>query len=186
MNLSNYQEKNVTVSAGKAQILGLLLALPIVLVLLIPYYQINRDQIGEPYFSSNFFGYLSVIGAILFGVIAHELTHGLTWAYFCKDGFKSIRFGVIWKYLTPYCHCKEVLLKRHYIIGAIMPAILVGLIPTFVGYLFAYKGLFLFGLFFTFGAGGDFLIIWLLRKFDAETLVLDHPSQIGCLVYEPK
>jgi hypothetical protein len=53
----------------------------------------------------------------LTGIILHELIHGITWAKYTKDGFKSIRFGVLWKFLTPYCHCKEPLLVKHYIIG---------------------------------------------------------------------
>jgi hypothetical protein len=66
-----------------------------------------------------------VLIALTIGIILHEL-HGITWAKYTKDGFKSIRFGVLWKFLTPYCHCKEPLVK-HYIIGGIMPAIVLGL-----------------------------------------------------------
>lgn len=70
---------------------------------------------------------------VLFGVIVHELIHGITWAIFAKDGFKSIKFGVLWKMITPYCHCKEVLTVRQYSIGGIMPAIILGIIPAIIG-----------------------------------------------------
>ena len=71
---------------------------------------------------------------ILFaGIILHELIHGLTFLLFCKNGFKSIEFGIMWKYLAPYCHCKEPLPVRPYIIGALMPAIVLGFIPAGIG-----------------------------------------------------
>lgn len=45
--------------------------------------------------------FLSVFVALMAGIVVHELIHGLTWAYFAKKGFKSIRFGVFWEMLTP-------------------------------------------------------------------------------------
>jgi hypothetical protein len=44
-------------------------------------------------------GFIVLIATI--GIILHELIHGITWAKYTKDGFKSIRFGVLWKFLTP-------------------------------------------------------------------------------------
>ena len=49
--------------------------------------------------------FLIVFVALMAGIVVHELIHGLTWAYFAKKGFKSIRFGIFWEMLTPYCHC---------------------------------------------------------------------------------
>lgn len=100
-------------------------------------------------------------------------------------GFKSIKFGVISKYLTPYCHCKEPLLVNHYITGAIMPAIILGIIPSVLSIITGYPGLFMFGLFFTFAAGGDFMIIDILKKEPMNNLVQDHPSKIGCYIFRP-
>jgi hypothetical protein len=40
-----------------------------------------------------------VLIALTIGIM-HELIHGITWAKYTKDGFKSIRFGVLWKFLT--------------------------------------------------------------------------------------
>ena len=55
-----------------------------------------------------------------------RLVHGLTWALFVKERLHAIKFGVLWKYLTPYCHCKVHLRVKHYIAGAIMPAVVLG------------------------------------------------------------
>jgi hypothetical protein len=56
-----------------------------------------------------------VLIALTIGIILHELIHGITWAKYTKDGFKSIRFEYF-EILDSYCHCKEPLLVKHYII----------------------------------------------------------------------
>jgi len=58
---------------------------------------------------------------IIIGVVLHELIHGIVFASFAKQGFKSIKFGIIWKMLTPYAHCKEPLRVRPYMLGVVMP-----------------------------------------------------------------
>lgn len=85
--------------------------------------------------------------------------------------------------LTPYCHCKEPLNVRQYIIGAIAPAILLGIVPSIVAIMIGNPGLLLFGMFFTIAAAGDILIINLLRKENSSDLVQDHPSEAGCYIY---
>lgn len=120
---------------------------------------------------------------LLLGIVLHELIHGLTWAIHAKRGFRSIRFGVWWKMLAPYCHCKEPLRVRQYIIGALMPAIIMGFTPAMLAMALGSAKLLVFALFFTVAAMGDFMIIQLIRKEPADTLVLDHPSEAGCYVF---
>ena len=64
-------------------------------------------------------------------VVVHELIHGITWGCYTKDHFKSIDFGIIWAMLTLYCTCKTPLKKSAYIVGSIMPMIVLGFIFTF-------------------------------------------------------
>lgn len=128
-------------------------------------------------------GFLLIFGILILGIVLHELIHGITWAIFAKEGFKSIKFGVLWKKLTPYCHCKEVLNVRQYIIGAITPAIIMGIVPSIIAIMIGNFGLLIFGMFFTMAAGGDFLIINLIRKENSSDLVQDHSSEAGCYIY---
>lgn len=122
----------------------------------------------------------------ILGIVIHELIHGLTWSFFffTNKGFKSIKFGVLWKQLTPYCHCKAPLKVKHYMLGAIMPAIILGLIPAVYAILFGNFSLLVFGTFFTIAASGDILIVYLMRKENLESFVQDHPSECGYFVYE--
>ena len=125
---------------------------------------------------------LVMLLVFIVGAVAHELLHGLTWAAFCQNGLKSIKYGVHWKVLTPYCHCKEVLPLKHYAIGGMMPGLVMGLLPALAGIATGHFLLFLFGLFFSIAAAGDLLILWMLRHQRSSDLVQDHPDKIGCYV----
>ncbi len=128
-----------------------------------------------------------VIGFLIvaFGIAAHEAIHGLlSWAYFGGKPLGAIKFGFQARTLTPYAHCKEPIEARAYRLGAAMPGLVVGLLPSLVGIVTGNGWIMLFGLFFTFAAGGDLLILWLIRKVDAKALVEDHPTSAGCYVYE--
>jgi hypothetical protein len=190
--LENYQKEKLTINLVWANLFGILIIFPIVLIFGLPYYLIWGSGLSRQSFkdiisniSPEYFG----IGALLFfliltlGIILHELIHGLTWARYTEKGFKSIKFGVLWSMLTPYCHCKEPLRVRQYLMGAITPAIFLGLIPALISIIIGNLGLLVFGIFFTMAAGGDFLIINLLRKEKMDNLVQDHPTEAGCFIY---
>ena len=188
MQLSkDYQKEKVTINLVWANIFSLLLIVPIALILVFPYYLLWIDDI-DAFFSLwkdeiSSIGLLGFFLVTIFGVIIHELIHGVTWARYTDNGFKAIKFGVLWKMLTPYCHCKEPLRVKHYVMGAIAPAIILGFIPSVISIIIGNFGLLIFGLVFTVVAAGDFLIINLLRKENKDDFVEDHPSEAGCYIY---
>ena len=182
-NEERYRKERKTINLYWANIFALLLILPIVLIFGLPYYLIWGIQFDK-YSLTQFFGgfWIMLLGLIL-GIIVHELIHGMVWARFAKNGFKSIKFGILWKMIMPYCHCKEPLKIKEYLLGAIMPAIILGFIPATLAIIIGNPAMLIFGMFFTLAAGGDFLIIFTLRNEKADTLVEDHPSEAGCYVY---
>jgi hypothetical protein len=119
-----------------------------------------------------------VLIALTIGIILHEL-HGITWAKYTKDGFKSIRFGVLWKFLTPYCHCKEPLVK-HYIIGGLCQLLSWGFSCFII--LYHWQCILLILEYFSQWPFGDFMIIFISKE-NKNSLVLDHPSEVGCYIY---
>ncbi len=121
---------------------------------------------------------------LIVGMVIHELVHGLTWALYCKNGWHSISFGVIWKYLMPYCHCSEPLSVPHYRIGALMPLYVVGILPLLVSPFVNSILLCIFGVLFVTGAAGDLMVVWRLRKENPRNTVMDHPTEPGYFVYE--
>jgi hypothetical protein len=189
---NEYKKIKKTIDLSKANIFGLFASIPIAIIYLVPFYlmwkekftpQNIRFKLQSIDFSNNALSMLSTIFmVIIVGIIVHELIHGITFAFFAKKGFKSITFGVLWKMLTPYCHCKEPMTVFHYTIGAIMPAIILGLIPAIVALVIGNTMIILFAYFFTTAAIGDFMIINLIRKESKGSLILDHPSEIGYFV----
>lgn len=184
--------EDLTISAARAQLLSLLYFLPLALVLSLPFIirwpaRFNKAayQAALPAgTSSATLGYMILLTVVL-GIVVHELIHGITWSMFAKSRFRSIKFGILWKSFTPYCHCSEPLKVNVYLIGVLMPALVLGILPIVVSHFTGNILLFSFGMFFTLAAGGDFLIVNLLRKTNPEYLVQDHPSKIGCLLYKP-
>lgn len=101
----------------------------------------------------------------------------ITWACFAPGGWKSISFGVIWKMLTPYSHCNEPMRPRPYIVGALMPLILLGIIPAIICLISGSLSLLVWSIIFIAAASRDIWMAWLLRKERPDSTVLDHPSQ---------
>ena len=181
-------------TAGKANLYALVFLLPLIIILAVPYYYIWPEQFSNQSIRSyiearEMLTYLDMIlGALIIicGIIAHELLHGLAWSFYAKKGWKSISFGIEWKYLTPYCHCAEPLLMNPYRIGSVLPAVVLGFIPSILAIINGNLWLLAFGFFFTFAAGGDFLVLWLLRHEKSSVFVEDHPDKIGCIILSEK
>jgi len=190
--VKGYNKQKLTIDLVRANIVGICSVIPISLIFGLPYYLIWKDQ----FTINNLRDYLSglspmfigsaallVFFMMIAGIVVHELVHGISWAFYTKRGFRSIKFGVLWKMLTPYCHCREPLRVKQYIIGAITPGIVVGIIPAVVAIFTGSLSMLIFGIFFTMAASGDLMIINLLRNEKSDDLVLDHPSEAGCYIY---
>lgn len=193
--MENYTEKKLTIDLKKANIYSLKILLYSCVVFLIPYvflwqYQFSFEHLGSTFkrliekytFLSGFIPLFFIV----LGIVLHELIHGLTFLPFCKNGFKSIKFGFLKQYFTPYCHCKEPLKLKYYRIGVIMPAIILGFLPSVWAIVTGNFYLLCFGIFFIMVAAGDCMILMILKNENPEDLVLDHPSEAGCFVYTAK
>ncbi|MBT1704598.1 DUF3267 domain-containing protein [Fulvivirgaceae bacterium PWU20] len=189
--IRNYRREEITINPTSANIYAVILMMPMMLALGLPYYLLWKENFTAEritvFVAANkqlvTYSAPIIICTMIIGVILHELIHGITWACFAKDGFKSIKFGIIWKVLTPYCHCTEPLTIKNYITGGIMPAVVLGFAPAVIGLVTGHLAFFTFGLFFTTAAAGDFMVIFLLRKEDKNSFVQDHPSKIGCYIF---
>ena len=120
---------------------------------------------------------------IFAGVAVHELIHGFTWMWATRSGFSHLRFGLLRG--GAYCHIDVPMSKRKYVVGALMPLLLLGVVPFLLSFATHSLWLMLFGAIFIGCAMGDVLIVWAIRKEPPDTLVYDHPSEPGCIVYHP-
>ena len=180
--------RKVTIDIRKANIFAIVLMLVSGIALLVPYILIWRDQwtagTVDDFFHT--FPARSVLFLVLMivGIVVHELIHGITWACFAPSGWRSISFGVMWKMLTPYCHCSEPMRPRPYIIGALMPLIVLGIIPAVISLIIGSLFLLVWCVVFISAAGGDIWMAWLLAKESSDCTVLDHPSEAGFYVFD--
>jgi hypothetical protein len=193
---ADYEKEMKTIDLVKANLYAILGFFPIIVFYFVPFYLIWKDKFSISYLknvgksaSENMNGLSSsliILIALIVGLVLHELIHGLTWSFFTKNGFKSMKFGILLKMLTPYCHCKEPLKVKQYIIGAIMPAFVLGFLPAVYSIITGNIPVMIFATVFTVAAIGDFMIINLLLNEDGNSMVLDHPSEAGCYIYRKK
>lgn len=185
MTEQGYIKKDLSVTGKEIQFGSILLSSIFLISYIILFYVIHPNKLtfGAVWsvISDNFL--LSLL-ILLVGIVVHELIHGIFAAIYAKKGFKSVKFGVLWKYLAPYCHCSEPLPVHQYVIVVLTPLIFLGIVPFAVSLLTGSMALFVFGFFFTYAAGGDLLIYKKVKDLDHGTLVKDYPDKIGCAIYE--
>lgn len=184
--LPGYTQRDLSFSALAANGYALVVMLPVVVLLAVPFFLIRVVGNDSASFALDGFGWLvGLYAALIGGIIVHELIHGVTWAVAGRKPWSAITFGVQWKTLTPYAHVKEPLPVGPYRLGAAMPGLLLGGLPVALATITGSGWLLAFGLLFTFAAGGDALVLWSLRGVRGDALVEDHPTRAGCYVLEP-
>ena len=171
-----YVEHEALISVVKANIFAIILALPFIAIFFTLYLLIWKHIQGDAA------KMLVLLLVLIISIVIHELLHGFGWRLSCKNGFKSIRFGVIWSKLTPYCNCKEPLGFKQYLIGAILPLVILGLIPSIIALVIGNIYVLYFGAFSIIAAGGDMLISLNMRKYP-KAIFLDHPSDCGFFAF---
>jgi len=172
-------KRDLSVSMAQANIIVMLLSIPVVILQFAIFLLLHGREGLKPTGSS-----VLLISAILVGVVIHELIHGLSWVSFGRKPFSAIKFGFQWKTLTPYAHLTEPVEVNAYRLSAFMPGFILGIITYVLSLLVGNGDLFWFSLVHTSAAGGDWLILWLIRHVKAGIQVEDHPTNAGCYVLE--
>jgi Putative zincin peptidase len=170
-----------SISLARANVLTLAISLPLV-GLMVAAYLVFSPARGLLASGFTLPGGLAFLVLMIAGIVAHEGVHALAWSIFGRLPLKRIRFGFQAATLTPYAHALDPMPARAYRLGALMPAIVLGVVPFAVGTLVGSPSPALYGMIFVFAAGGDLLVLRLLHGVDARALVLDHPSRAGCIV----
>ena len=121
-----------------------------------------------------------LVPAMLAGIAAHELLHGLTMCVLGRLRWSDMAFGVQWNVLMPYAHPRKPIPALAYGIGAAVPGRVLGVAPAVVGLTMgsgAWSG---WGAIFLSAAAGDLIVIYSLWRVPATALVRDHPTRVGC------
>ena len=178
-----YEKRELTIGVLAANLGSLLLTFPLILALIWAYYLIHPEGSAAPTLLSSAF-FLPLLLAL---IVLHEGLHGLTWACFVPGHLRSVQFGIIWKSLNPYCTCSQPMKRWQYVLGSLMPTLVLGFglsaAAVALGrlWLLAIAGLMLL-------AGGADLLIALrlvfFRSRGRPLLCCDHPYACGLAVFQ--
>ena len=178
-----YRRVELTVSIVKANVFAVVLLIPL-LVGGIGLYLLKNKAFRGGLGSIHPVWFFIILLAL---IVVHELIHGLSWAVFAEHHGKDIEFGFMKQYLTPYCTCGVPLTKGQYIFGALMPLIVLGILPMAAGILMESMPVLLMGIIMADSAAGDILIVWKILRYrsGADSIVyIDHPTQAGGVIFE--
>ncbi len=170
-------KRDLSISMARANVIVLFISIPLFFVQL-GIFLLSHESI-EPSFNP-----IVLLIAILLGIIMHEVIHGLSWVILGRKPLSMVKFGFQWKTLTPYAHLKEPIEVNAYRLGTFLPGFLLGILPYLLSILLHDGNLFWYGVVHTSAAGGDWLVLWMIRNVKNGTLVEDHPTNAGCYVLE--
>lgn len=162
---------------ARANVIVLSLSIPIAVLQFMIFVTLHGMEKLETTWNS-----AALIVVVLLGVVVHELIHGISWVIFGHKPFSAIKFGFQWKTFTPYAHLKAPVEVNAYRIGGFMPGFILGILVYVLSLFLGDSNLFWFSLIHTTAAGGDWLVLWLIRNVKAGMLVEDHPTNAGCYV----
>lgn len=172
--------KDLSLDPSRAALIATPLAVLLLLLVVAPHSLIwNENPLRELFLSLG--GWLFAV-ALIAGILAHEVLHAATWALAGRLPWKSIRFGMNWRVLMPYAHLTSPIRAGAYLAGAAAPGVILGVVPGVYGLTCGDGAAAGWGAIFLAAAAGDFLVIRTLLGLRSDTLVLDHPSRVGCEV----
>ena len=184
MRQQGYRRVDLVVDVVQANVMEVVVMLPFLAAAAVLFFALN--PVGEVYIP--FSGMALWLLAFLVLVVLHEAIHGLTWGLMAPHGFKAIAFGVIWQMLTPYCTCNDGLKRWQYLLGGLMPTLILGF--GLAGLATAQGSLWLFSLaeVMILGGGGDFLVVFKMLRHPQKdgAVYYDHPYECGLVVFEPE
>ncbi|NTU85775.1 MAG: DUF3267 domain-containing protein [Chloroflexales bacterium] len=178
--MSSGHRRDHSISMLRANLVALVIGLPVAMAQLSLFVFLH----GTLRVAITLTGALLFLAVMLASIVAHELIHGLTWQLAGGSAAATVTYGVQWKMLTPYAHLGGPIAVGVYRLGGLMPGLVLGLIPYALSLVLGNGSLLIFGVIHTLAAGGDWLVLWLLRGVGPGTLVEDHPSRAGCYVLE--
>lgn len=127
---------------------------------------------------------VAALSLVLFvvGILAHEGIHAAAFRLVGRVPWKDVTFGFNRRAVIPYTHCRAPVTARAFRVVVLLPGLLLGIAPGVIGVIRGEAWLTLWGAVFTAAAAGDFLVLWIIRSVPPSARVLDHPTEVGCLI----
>ena len=127
------------------------------------------------------FNAIVTVSILLGFLVLRETIQGVYWSKYTE-----VKITIILKSVFRLLYCSEPIKIGHYIIGLIMPSIILGIIPLIIGIIFESIFVYGFGLLFIIAGAGDFYIIYQIGKKDKKCFIKDMDEKIGIIIYEVK
>jgi len=176
--------KKKTISIFKANLFGGVIFVLISLTSLF-FFNLRFGLKNKIFFDTNWDIFFFVL-LFCISIFIHELIHAFIFAQYAKNGWKSVKIGVLWKKLTPFAHCSESLKRNNYIFAVILPFIVQGLIPIIFSFLTSKIFFLIYGIIMSTAAGGDILIFLMLLRVSKNSTILDHETECGFWIINTK
>ncbi len=182
LSLKGYVRKDRIIDIVFANVMAIVLAVPFIVLFGFWFFSKNGKNLDI-----SLSGIVYVWIAFIVLIVVHEGIHGLTWGLCSKSKFKNIEFGFMVSKLTPYCYCGDPLKKGAYILGSVMPCLVLGIIPCIISVYINSFYLLLIAVVMIIGAGGDLMVILkmlFLRSSANDIIIMDHPTECGFITFE--
>ena len=178
-----YRRHDLTVGLVYANVMAIVLCTPLIVLLCAAFFACNASGT----ITMGIAGFWLWLLVLVVLIVVHELIHGITWAIFAPNHWKTVEFGFIVAYFTPYCTCGEPLKRYQYVIGALMPTLLLGIVPAIYAIASGSLPWLLTGCMMVLGGGGDLTIVLRLLRYHSggtDTVYIDHPYAAGVIAFE--
>jgi hypothetical protein len=180
--MNSETKRDLSISMLRANVTAVLIMIPAAILQFSIFQVLHGGEKME--FTIRLLDVIVFLALLIASIVVHEFIHGLTWVVFGKKNFSAVKFDMHWKTLTPYAHFKEPIEVNLYRLGGFMPGFILGILFFIASLILGNSYLLWFSMIQTAAASGDWLILWILRTVKRGTLVEDHPSRVGCYVYE--
>jgi hypothetical protein len=168
---------DATISFVWANVVALLIIPLAAVIFLLPYW-----LLGGRFFDWGERPLLIWLLAFIGGIVFHELLHAAGFVWVGKVPVTAVKLGFSWKGLAPYAHCAEPMRASAYRLSIILPGLVLGILPGFLGIVWRSWFLVLWGILMTIAAGGDLAVLLAIRQVPGAAWVRDHPTKAGCQV----
>ena len=176
------ENRDLTMSPENATLLGVPLTLAAVAVVLVPFHLLWG---GNPLVSAfKAVPWWLFAPMLVIAIAVHEALHALVWHLASARPRPRIRFGIHWRVLMPFAHPVTPLTARAYLLGAIAPGFLMGVLPGLIAFVLGNAPLAGWSAMFLAFAVGDMMVAHTLRHVEPQVMVQDHPSRVGCQIVD--
>lgn len=175
-----------TVNAVSLNIVTLLMGLPLMAVAAISHFLLWKEVIMEQFTSLRFWLVLAVgmLVSCFLLIFLFELFHGIAWCAMSGLPMNRMRFGMAGGGLLFQCHIDgELLTKREYVRGLIIPDLIFAAVLLVVGLCLNFFLATFLGAIVLMCTLGDIMIANKVRDERDDTPVYIHPDQAGVYAY---